>query len=83
MELSELFDRVEWCRAHECLPYVMRDSACWESDKRDFLIDYAAYCNQAGMFKKLTFAQFLEKRHKNLERRASSLRTYTENGGKI
>ena len=85
MELSQLFDRVEWCRKRECLPYVMRDAACWESDKRDFLIDYTAYCNQAGMFKKLTFAQFLEKRERgksiNAERRARSLEVYVENGG--
>ncbi len=62
MDLGQLFDRVDWCRAHECLPYVMRDAACWESELRPFLIDYAAYCNQPGMFKKLTFEQFLEKR---------------------
>lgn len=82
MDLSQLFDRVGWCRAHECLPYVMRDSACWECEDRDFLIDYAAYCNQAGMFKKLTFAQFLEKRHSSAERRARSLRTYEDHGGR-
>jgi hypothetical protein len=78
MELRELFGRVEWCRARECLPYVMRDAACWNCENKDFLIDYAAYCNQAGMFKKLTFEEFLEKRHKNPERRAKSLATYTQ-----
>lgn len=81
MELSQLFERVEWCRERECLPYVMRDIACWDCDKRDFLIDYASYCNQAGMFKKLTFEQFLEKRHTNEARRLNSLKIYTENGG--
>ena len=65
MELSELIGRVEWCRERECLPYVMRDHACWTSDKREFLIDYAAYCNQAGMFKKMSFDQFMERRTKN------------------
>lgn len=83
MELRQLFDRVEWCRSRECLPYVMRDVACWDCEHRDFLIDYAAYCNQAGMFKKVTFEQFLEKRKKgrsiNEERRARSLKTYIEN----
>ena len=76
MELSQLIQRVEWCRERECLPYVMRDAACWNSDDRDFLIDYAAYCNQAGMFKKLTFEQFLSKRHKNEDRRIKSEATY-------
>ena len=66
MEISQLINRVEWCRKNECLPYVMRDIACWdaEANKKNFLIDYAAYCNQPSMFKKLTFKQFLHKRHK-------------------
>lgn len=82
MDLGQLFDRVEWCRERECLPYVMRDAACWESDKREFLIDYAAYCNQAGMFKKTTFAQFLEIRQAGGSisegRKVESLTTYNE-----
>lgn len=65
MNLGELFDRVEWCRAHECLPYIMRDQACWETRRliKNFLIDYAAYCNQPSFFKNLTFQQFLVKRY--------------------
>lgn len=78
MELRELFERVEWCRARECLPYVMRDAACWNCENKNFLIDYAAYCNQAGMFKNLTFEQFLSKREMRPSRRAESLRVYTE-----
>lgn len=78
MELRELFNRVEWCRAQECLPYVMRDAACWDCENKNFLIDYAAYCNQAGMFKNLTFEQFLGKREMRPSRRAESLRVYTE-----
>ncbi len=62
MDLEQLFDRVEWCRERECLPYVMRDIACWDSPLKNFLIDYAAYCNQPSFFKNLTFQQFLEKR---------------------
>ncbi len=79
MDMKELFDRVEWCRKNECLPYVMRDIACWDCENKDFLIDYAAYCNQPAMFKKLTFEQFLLKRHKNQKRIQNSLKTYTEN----
>lgn len=64
MDIGQLFDRVEWCRAHECLPYIMRDQACWSAPKKlkNFLIDYAAYCNQPSFFKNLTFRQFLIKR---------------------
>lgn len=62
MDLGQLFERVEWCRERECLPYVMRDIACWECPLKKFLIDYAAYCNQPSFFKNMTFQQFLVKR---------------------
>ena len=62
MDLPQLFDRVEWCRTHECKPYVMRDSACWGHNGEKFFTDYAAYCNQPGFFKNMTFPQFLDKR---------------------
>jgi len=81
MDLKQLFDRVEWCRKNKCLPYVMRDRACWDCEKKNFLIDYAAYCNQAGMFKNLTFEQFMEKRTKNEKRREDSIKTFIESGG--
>lgn len=80
MDLGQLFDRVEWCRVHECLPYVMRDSACWESEHKNFLIDYSAYCNQPSFFKNMNFAEFLQKRQENKsisqERREQDLITY-------
>lgn len=81
MDLKQLIERVEWCRDRECLPYVMRDIACWDCDNKEFLIDYAAYCNQAGHFKKMTFPQFLEKRNLKQKRRMNSLKIYIEAGG--
>ena len=81
MEVSQLIERVEWCRRRECLPYVMRDIACWECEDEEFLIDYAAYCNQPGFFKSMTFEQFLFKRTKNEKRRRTSLQTYKKAGG--
>lgn len=82
MALRQLIERVEWCRMRECLPYVMRDIACWDCADKDFLTDYAAYCNQAGMFKKMSFEQFLSKRHpKNDARRLKSLETFKQHGG--
>lgn len=81
MEISQLIDRVEWCRKNECLPYVMRDIACWDAGEnlKNFLIDYAAYSNQPSMFKKMTFEQFLYKRHTKAERIENSLKIYNEN----
>lgn len=63
MDLPQLIQRVEWCRERECLPYVMRDWACWGHSGEKFFIDYAAYCNQPSFFKNMTFSQFLLKRH--------------------
>lgn len=62
MDLGQLVDRVEWCRAHECLPYMMRDASCWGHKGEKFFIDYAAYCNQPSFFKNINFFQFLDKR---------------------
>lgn len=76
MDLKQLVERVEWCRKNECLPYVMRDIACWDCDIKDFLIDYTAYCNQANMFKKCSFEDFLYKRHQNTKRIEHSLKLY-------
>lgn len=62
MDLVQLIDRAEWCRAHEVKPYLMRDRACWGHQNEKFLIDYAAYCNQPGFFKNMNFYMFLTKR---------------------
>ena len=78
MDLAQLISRVEWCRERECLPYVMRDAACWDCDDSNFLVDYAAYCNQPGIFKKLTFWEFLQKRQIKAERKEKSFATYQE-----
>lgn len=83
MKISEFIERVEWCREHKCLPYVMRDSSCWECDNKNFLIDYAAYCNQPAMFKKMTFEQFMlrsyERNRFSLERMNKTLKIYFDN----
>ena len=81
MDLKQLFDRVEWCRKNQCLPYIMRDRECWDCEIKNFLIDYTGYCNQAGIFKNMTFEQFLEKRTKNENRKKESLKTFLEGGG--
>lgn len=79
MDVSLLIRRVEWCRKNECLPYIMRDENCWNAPNKDFLIDYAAYCNQPSFFKNMSFEDFLNKRHaktKNINRINNSLNEY-------
>lgn len=78
MDIGQMLDRAEWCRKNLCKPYVMRDIACWEMDTKtkEFLIDFTAYCNQPAMFKKLTFEEFLYKRHTRKDRIDNSLEIY-------
>ncbi|WWU65202.1 hypothetical protein QJR26_02145 [Clostridium baratii] len=79
MDIGLLIKRVEWCRRNKCLPYFMRDINCWDSEERNFYIDYAAYCNQPSFFKSMDFETFLNKRHKKQDRINESLRIYKKN----
>lgn len=83
MEISQLIARAEWCRANQCKPYVMRDINCWEDPRNYFLIDYAVYCNQPGMFKTMDFDTFLRtiRYETNPKRVAKSMKVYNENKG--
>lgn len=88
MDISLLIKRVEWCRARECSPYIMRDANTWGSKYEKFYIDFASYCNQLKYFKKVSFEEYLHIRHDyryktpNLLRIESSLKIYRENGGR-
>lgn len=76
MSLKETVFRTKWCKKNKCLPYLMRDINCYESENREFLVDLAAYCNQPGIFKKMNFDAFLDRRHKNLSRISVSKEKY-------
>lgn len=65
MKLSNIVKRIEWLRDRKCLPYIMRDITCWESENSKFYTDIASWCNQVHVFKKLYFDEFLLKRHPN------------------
>lgn len=76
MDINLAIRRAEWCRENECLPYLMRDIACWDCEDKDFLVDYAAYCNQPAFFKKFTFEQFMKRRENSSKRINSSIEKY-------
>ena len=78
MNLSETIYRVGYLRDRKILPYVMRDLNCWTSGDKDFLTDYAAYCNQPGIFKKMDFETFMYRRHTNKDRITTTLTKYKE-----
>jgi len=76
MNISDTIIRIKYLRDNNCLPYIMRDISCWYSKNCDFYIDIASWCNQPGIFKKLTFSQFLNKRHTKKNRINNSLELY-------
>ena len=63
MPFCNIIKRVKWLGSHCCLPYIMRDITCWDSIHNDFYIDLASWCNQVSLFKKMSFKEFLIKRH--------------------
>lgn len=80
MPIRDTLDRVEYLYENKCLPYIMRDISCWDSDYSRFYTDLASWCNQPSFFKKMTFEEFLNKRHmgKNrLDRIGFSLGIYS------
>lgn len=39
MPLKDTIDRIMWLKEQECLPYIMRDISCWESEFNRFYVD--------------------------------------------
>lgn len=62
MPLQHTVNRILWAKQRGYLPYIMRDISCWGHRYAKFFIDICAYCNQAGLFKSLSFEEFLDKR---------------------
>jgi hypothetical protein len=57
---DEDMHRVELLKAHGHDPYVMRHEKCY-LDR--WYSDFAAWCNQPALFKKMQFAEFVNVRH--------------------
>lgn len=83
MDFSNFMNRLNWMREHKCLPYFMRDIACWASDNSNFYTDLASYCNQPSFWKKMPFEEFLNKRYKNKERIKQSWGLYKKYNGQF
>lgn len=71
--IQSMIKRVEILRELKILPYIMRDIKCYSDINNKFFTDYAAYCNQPGIFKNMNFETFLNKRHKDKDRIKTSL----------
>lgn len=60
MELSEIVGRVDFLKKHQCLPYLMRDIACFDAKYSVFYSHVREWCNHPPYFSKLTFQNFIE-----------------------
>jgi len=69
MPIRDVIYRIEWLRSHYSLPYLMRDTKCWDSENRNFYIDLAAYCNQPSIFKTHTPEEYIRKRQSRNQNR--------------
>lgn len=79
--IRDVIIRVNWCKKNQVLPYIMRHEDCYVSHLKNFYTDLAAWCNQPGIFKKMTFEDYIFKRHpENHERAKLSLNTLKLSG---
>lgn len=67
-DLKQDLMRVYFLRENKCLPYIMRHTNCYSSKYRPFYTDLASWCNQPGLFKNMSFKEFIGKRHATKER---------------
>lgn len=74
MKISDTINRIKFIKQNNQLCYIMRDISCFSHEYKNFYTDIASYCNQPNIYKKMSFKQFLLKRHdNNLERIETSL----------
>lgn len=81
--LKEDLERVYFLRENKCLPYIMRHTNCYTSPNRPFYTDLAAWCNQPSIFKKMSFKEFIKRRHCTKDRYDQTMKIIKENHLKI
>jgi len=72
--LKEDLERVFFLKENKCLPYIMRHTKCYSSPYRAFYTDLASWCNQPGLFKNMSFYEFIKRRHATRERYLQTIR---------
>jgi hypothetical protein len=81
--LKQDLDRVMFLKENKCLPYIMRHSNCYTSKNRPFYTDLASWCNQPGLFKNMSFKEFISKRHATKKRLEETMKIIRKNKLKI
>ena len=60
-DLYDTFKRIELLMRYKCIPYLMRFNMYEQSPYRGTYITLARWCNQPSLFKRLSFAEFIQK----------------------
>jgi len=81
--LKQDMERVYFLKKNKCLPYIMRHTNCYTSPLKAFYTDLASWCNQPGLFKNMSFKEFICKRHVTEEREMETRNIINENMLKI
>lgn len=66
-DLKETALRLKLLKKYNALAYVMRFKACYDSEFRTMYSILASWANQPQFFRKMPFADFAPKRHKNID----------------
>ena len=66
-DLKETALRLKLLKKYNALAYVMRFKACYDSEFRTMYNILASWANQPQFFRKMPFADFAPKRHKNID----------------
>lgn len=75
-DIADTLERIRILMKYSCLPYIMRYESYKDSQFRGMYTQLARWCNQPGIFKKMSFRQFCEANqtyHKNPDTLCSAL----------
>jgi len=79
MPIEDTLFRLDWMKKNKCLPYVMRDISCWDSEYSHFYISLANWCNHVHLWTSMPFEDFVIKKNpqlKHTERNKQEIEIY-------
>lgn len=61
LPIKDVVYRIEWCRKHHALCYMMRDKNCFDSPNKKLYNLLTGYCQGVPVYKKYTFEEHIMK----------------------
>jgi hypothetical protein len=66
-EIISIFERIRILMKYGCVPYIMRHEKYLDSPYKGMFVQLARWCNQPGLFKKMSFRQFVERNQREIK----------------